>query len=121
MWRTPRMTANPRSFSSGRGTGRQRRQRLRDNQRKLTDGEQRERQPQRLANQPNRRPAQSNSGPAGLNSFTCVVSKVLVGHNFTQPDFAWRPTGELFLAKTNAITTGVISVSDAYQNAGGNC
>ena len=46
---------------------------------------------------------------------------MLVGHNFTQPDFAWRPTGELFLAKTNAITTGVISVSDAYQNAGGNC
>ena len=57
----------------------------------------------------------------GLNSFTCVVSKVLVGHNFTQPDHAWRPTGELFLAKTNSITTGIISVSDAYQNAGGNC
>ncbi len=57
----------------------------------------------------------------GLNSFTCVVSNVLVGHNFTQPDHAWRPTGELFLAKTNSITTGVISVSDAYQNAGGNC
>ncbi len=57
----------------------------------------------------------------GLNSFTCVVSNVLVGHNFTQPDFAWRPTGELFLAKTNSITTGFISVSDAYQNAGGNC
>jgi hypothetical protein len=56
-----------------------------------------------------------------LNTFTCVVAKLLVGHNFTQPDFAWRPTGELYLAKTNSITTGVISVSDAYQNAGGSC
>jgi hypothetical protein len=56
-----------------------------------------------------------------LNAFTCVVAKVLVGHNFTQPDSAWRPTGELYLAKTNSITTGVISVSDAYQNAGGAC
>jgi hypothetical protein len=57
----------------------------------------------------------------GLNSFTCVVSNVLVGHNFTQPDHAWRPTGELFLAKTNSITTGLIILSDAYQNAGGTC
>jgi len=56
-----------------------------------------------------------------LNTFNCVVSKVLVGHNFTQPDFAWRPTGELYLAKTNSITAGVISVSDAYQNAGAAC
>jgi hypothetical protein len=56
-----------------------------------------------------------------LNTFDCIVSKVLVGHNFTQPDFAWRPTGELYLAKTNTITTGVISVSDTYQNAGGTC
>jgi hypothetical protein len=56
-----------------------------------------------------------------LNYFTCVVAKVLVGHNFTQPDFAWRPTGELYLAKTNSITTGTISVSDAYQNAGAAC
>jgi hypothetical protein len=56
-----------------------------------------------------------------LNTFACMVSKVLVGHNFTQPDFAWRPTGELYLAKTNSITAGVISVSDTYQNAGGTC
>ena len=56
-----------------------------------------------------------------LNYLRCAVAKVLVGHNFTQPDFAWRPTGELYLAKTNSITTGVISVSDAYQNAGAAC
>src|SRR5437879_6308152 len=49
----------------------------------------------------------------GLNSFSCTVSNVLVGDNFTQPDFAWRPTGELFLAKTNSITTKLIVVSDA--------
>jgi hypothetical protein len=56
-----------------------------------------------------------------LNSFTCIVSNVLVGHNFTQPDHAWRPTGELFLAQTNSITTRRICVADAYQNAGGTC
>jgi hypothetical protein len=56
-----------------------------------------------------------------LDSFTCVVSKVLVGHNFTIPDHAWRPTGTLYLAKTNSITTSVISVSDVYQNAGSAC
>jgi len=56
-----------------------------------------------------------------LNRFTGWVSKVLVGHNFTQPDFAWRPTGELFLARTNVLNTGFISVSDAYQNAGNSC
>jgi hypothetical protein len=57
----------------------------------------------------------------GLNSFTCTVSNVLVGDNFTQPDFAWRPTGALFLAKTNSITTKLIVVSDAYENSGGSC
>jgi hypothetical protein len=56
-----------------------------------------------------------------LNTFTCVVSNVMVGQNFTQPDHAWRPTGELFLAQTNSITTKLICVSDAYQNAGGAC
>jgi len=56
-----------------------------------------------------------------LNTFTCVVSNVLIGQNFTIPDHAWRPTGELFLAQTNFITTKVICVSDAYQNAGANC
>jgi hypothetical protein len=56
-----------------------------------------------------------------LSSFTCVVSNVMVGQNFTQPDHAWRPTGELFLAQTNTIKTKLICVSDAYQNAGGNC
>lgn len=56
-----------------------------------------------------------------LNEFSCVVSKVLIGHNFAQPDFAWRPTGELFLARNNLIKARVISVSDAYQNAGGAC
>lgn len=56
-----------------------------------------------------------------LNSFTCIVSNFMVGQNFTIPDHAWRPTGELFLAQTNTITTKLICVSDAYQNAGGNC
>lgn len=56
-----------------------------------------------------------------LNTFTCVVSNVMVGQNFTQPDHAWRPTGELFLAQTNTLTTKLICVSDAYQNSGGNC
>jgi hypothetical protein len=70
----------------------------------------------------------SNSAPhkatldmTNLNNFTCVVSNFMVGQNFTQPDHAWRPTGELFLAQTNTITTKLIVVSDAYQNAGGNC
>jgi hypothetical protein len=52
-----------------------------------------------------------------LNTFTCVVSNVLVGQNFTIVDHAWRPDGELFLAQTNLITTKMICVSDAYQNA----
>jgi hypothetical protein len=56
----------------------------------------------------------------GLNTFTCVVSNVMVGQNFTQPDHAWRPTGELFLAQTNSVTTKFIVVSDAYQNFGQN-
>lgn len=57
----------------------------------------------------------------GLDSLTCTVSNVLVGYNFTQPDHAWRPTGELFLARSNSITSRAISVSDAYQNAGAAC
>jgi len=58
---------------------------------------------------------------AALNSFTCEVSNVLVGHNFTIVDHAWRPTGTLLLAKTNSITTRLISVASVYQNAGGAC
>jgi hypothetical protein len=54
----------------------------------------------------------------GLNSFTCTVSNVLVGHNFTIVDHAWRPTGSLLLGANNVITTKMISLSDAYQNAG---
>ncbi|MBI3851972.1 MAG: hypothetical protein HY298_17075 [Verrucomicrobia bacterium] len=54
-----------------------------------------------------------------LNTFNCVVSNVLVGHNFTIVDHAWRPTGTLFLAKTNSITTHLITVASVYQNAGG--
>jgi len=56
-----------------------------------------------------------------LDAFTCVVSNVLVGHNFTQPDHAWRPTGELYLARTNSITARMLIVADAYQNAGATC
>jgi len=56
-----------------------------------------------------------------LNTLTCVVSNVLVGHNFTQPDHAWRPTGELLLARTNSITARNVIVADAYQNAGPTC
>jgi len=56
-----------------------------------------------------------------LNSFICVVSNVLVGHNFTQPDHAWRPTGEFYLSRSNSITTRMVIVADAYQNAGAAC
>jgi hypothetical protein len=56
-----------------------------------------------------------------LSSFTCVVSNVLVGHNFTQPDHAWRPTGEFYLARSNSITAKMVIVADAYQNAGATC
>ncbi len=56
-----------------------------------------------------------------LATFVCVVSNVLVGHNFTQPDHAWRPTGELSLARSNSITAKMVIVADAYQNAGANC
>lgn len=52
----------------------------------------------------------------GLNSFICTVSNVLVGHDFGVP--VTRPNGTLILATTNAITAKLISVSDAYQNAG---
>jgi len=56
-----------------------------------------------------------------LDAFTCVVSNVLVGHNFTQIDHAWRPTGELYLARSNSITAKRVIVADAYQNAGATC
>jgi hypothetical protein len=56
-----------------------------------------------------------------LNTFACAVSNVLVGHNFTQPDHAWRPTGELYLARTNVIVAKMVIVADAYQNAGATC
>jgi hypothetical protein len=70
----------------------------------------------------------SNSGThratldlTNLNTFNCTVSNVLVGHNFAIPDQRWRPTGTLLLAKTNNITTQLISVASVYQNAGGTC
>ncbi|MCI0746319.1 MAG: hypothetical protein L0Y58_13030 [Verrucomicrobia subdivision 3 bacterium] len=56
-----------------------------------------------------------------LNTFVCVVSNVLVGHNFTQPDHAWRPTGEFYLARSNSITARNVIVADVYQNAGAAC
>ncbi len=56
-----------------------------------------------------------------LNSFVCVVSNVLVGHNFTQVDHAWRPTGEFYLARSNSITAKMVIVADVYQNAGATC
>jgi hypothetical protein len=52
----------------------------------------------------------------GLDAFTCVVSNILVGHDFGVP--ITRATGTLILATSNSITTKLISVSDAYQNAG---
>ena len=58
---------------------------------------------------------------SALNNFTCIVSNVLVGHNFTQPDHAWRPNGELFLARNTSITAKMIVVADVYQNAGPAC
>jgi hypothetical protein len=53
---------------------------------------------------------------SGLASFTCVVSNVLVGHDFGVP--ITRPTGTLILGLNNSITARLISVGDAYQNAG---
>jgi hypothetical protein len=53
---------------------------------------------------------------SGLNSFTCVLSNLLVAHDFGQP--VMRPNGTLILAVSNSITARLISVSDAYQNAG---
>ncbi len=54
---------------------------------------------------------------AGLNFFNCSVSNILVGHDFGVP--ITRPTGTLLLAASNSITARMISVADAYQNAGG--
>jgi hypothetical protein len=51
-----------------------------------------------------------------LGAFTCNVSNVLVGHDYGVP--ITRPTGTLILAVSNSITAKMISVSDAYQNAG---
>jgi hypothetical protein len=51
-----------------------------------------------------------------LGAFTCNVSNVLVGHDYGVP--ITRPTGTLILAVSNSITARMISVSDAYQNAG---
>lgn len=51
-----------------------------------------------------------------LNVFTCIVSNVLVAHDFGEP--VMRPNGTLILALSNSITANMISLSDAYQNAG---
>lgn len=51
-----------------------------------------------------------------LNSFTCNVSNILVGHDFGVP--ITRPTGTLILAITNTVTARMISIGEAYQNAG---
>jgi hypothetical protein len=51
-----------------------------------------------------------------LGVFTCNVSNLLVGHDFGIP--ITRPTGTLILAASNSITAKMISVGDAYQNAG---
>jgi hypothetical protein len=51
-----------------------------------------------------------------LSAFTCNVSNLLVGHDYGVP--ITRPTGTLILAASNSITAKMISVSDAYQNAG---
>jgi hypothetical protein len=51
-----------------------------------------------------------------LNSFACSVSNILVGHDFGDP--ITRPTGTLILANTNEITAKMISLGEAYQNAG---
>src|SRR6185503_6029737 len=53
---------------------------------------------------------------SGLNTFTCVVSNVLVAHDFGQP--VMRPNGTLILAANNSITARLISLSDAFMNAG---
>jgi hypothetical protein len=53
---------------------------------------------------------------SALNSFTCIVSNVLVAHDFGEP--VMRPNGTLILAVNNTITANMISLSDAYQNAG---
>jgi hypothetical protein len=52
----------------------------------------------------------------GVSSFTCVVSNILVGHDFGVP--ITRPTGTLILGGNNIITARLLSVGDAYQNAG---
>lgn len=51
-----------------------------------------------------------------LSSFTCTVSNVLVAHDFGIP--VMRPNGTLILGANNTITAKMISISDAYQNAG---
>jgi hypothetical protein len=53
---------------------------------------------------------------SGLNTFTCVVSNVLVAHDFGQP--VMRPNGTLILAANNSLTARLISLSDAFMNAG---
>lgn len=53
---------------------------------------------------------------SGLNGFNCIVSNVLVAHDFGDP--VMRPNGTLILAITNFIQANMISLSDAYQNAG---
>ena len=53
---------------------------------------------------------------SALNTFTCVVSNILVGHDFGVP--ITRPVGTLILAVNNSITARLISLGDAYQNAG---
>lgn len=52
----------------------------------------------------------------GVENFTAHVQKVLVGHDFGVP--ITRPTGTLILGVNNTITAQLISVADAYQNAG---
>lgn len=51
-----------------------------------------------------------------LNRFACSVSNILVGHDFGDP--ITRPTGTLILAGENDITAQMISLGEAYQNAG---
>jgi hypothetical protein len=53
---------------------------------------------------------------SGLNSFTCNLLNILVAHDFGVP--VMRPNGTLILAVSNSITAKMISVADAYQNAG---
>src|SRR4051812_39819110 len=53
---------------------------------------------------------------SGLNLLTCVVSNILVAHDFGDP--VMRPNGTLILAVSNSITANMISLSDAFMNAG---